>query len=150
MSLTIAELMEKSLSRGQRWHEADQPWKIADWGIAMTGEGGELAEAVLKYFQVATATLEVLKHAGEAGNAIKKLRRIETAAPNINDPGRQIYTLEAAKQKIGQEVADMILYVPQLVALLDIDLERALCETFNAKSIEYGFPERLGEKDAQP
>lgn len=141
-SLTIAEIISKSLSRSKRWHETQQPWTTSDWATALAGEGGELSGAILG--------LIVAEHVGELCNAVKKLRRIETGAPNINlDPGRQISSREEAILKIGQEMADILLYMPSLANELGIDLEANIKVTFNTKSIEYGFPERLGREDAQ-
>lgn len=147
MSLTIQELVEKSRSRGVRWHGNGQPWTATDWAAAMEGEGGELVDAVL---DLCLLVLTIKGHSGQALNALKKLRRIETDVPNINsEPGRQLDSITVAKTKIAQEVADFILYVPQFCDSLGIDLEQALCVTFNNKSIEYGFPERLGMANAE-
>lgn len=118
-SLTFAELISKSESRSLRWHQASQPWTPADWAIAVFGEVGEMC------------------------NALKKLNRILTNAPNINEPGRQLSTIEEAKDAIGDEIADYIIYTPCLAASLGIDLEKHIIRKFNQKSEEYGFPERL-------
>lgn len=139
-SLTFAELREKSLSRTKRWHEKSEPWAPSDWAIAAAGEGGELVDAVL---DLCMLVMIIKGHEGQALNALKKLRRIQTDAPNLNEPDRHLKSVKEATNKIAQEMADWILYLPQLADSLGIDLEEAVKRTFNNKSIEYGFPERL-------
>ena len=123
MSLTIAQLFIVSVARSKRWHDKQEPWSRNDWLVAVLGE------------------------LGEAANASKKLRRIETGAPNINlEAGRQLSGDAEAKQQILVEIADFILYVPSLVAQMGFtatEFEQALRDKFNLKSEEYGFPERL-------
>lgn len=140
MTMTIQELVEKSRSRGARWHEAQEPWDKRDWALAQTGETGELLGSVLRLFSL---LMKLGESAGEINNAMKKMRRVETGAPNINTAGRDIVHLEALRAKVAQEVADSILYMPQLCDSLGIDFEEAIRYTFNQKSVEYGFPERL-------
>lgn len=115
--LNLADLRKASVPRSIRWGCGH--WTTTDWATAMMGE------------------------AGEACNAIKKLRRIETGAPNKNDPGRQLSSTEAAKAAIASELAGTLIYLDLLAAHLSIDLAQAVRDEFNKKSIEYDFPERL-------
>lgn len=112
--LNLKKLREINVARSNRWHE-DEAWNVSDWAVAFAGE------------------------AGEACNAVKKLRRLETFVRRApNDLNRK----EAIK-KIAQEVADTVLYADLLLAHLGVDLSQALIETFNRKSEDMGFPERL-------
>lgn len=106
--------------RGTRWHRGDlRSWSISDWGCAMGGE------------------------AGEALNAIKKLRRIEDEIPNISDPSRQLSTRGAAIDAIGEEIADTVIYADLLCSRIGLRLEDVIRKKFNETSVKYELPERL-------
>lgn len=140
--VTLRDVINASVSRGDRWL-AGTEWTAADYAAAVAGEAGELAGAVIDLLEIEIKTLIIQYRVGEMSNAVKKLRRIENEMRNLNEPGRQLATREEAIRKVGQEMADTILYLPQLAKKLGIDLEARVRETFNAKSEEYGFPERL-------
>jgi len=123
---TLAEIIEKSVSRANRWHNGDMnEWSALEWAGAMCGEAGECA------------------------NAAKKLKRLEVGIKsiNVNDPDsetvRHFDDIETARRVVGKEVADTILYAVLVAARVGVDLPVVLCEVFNKKSEEYGFPERL-------
>lgn len=116
--ISIDQIVNQSKARAKRWHGQDE-WSALEWAGAMCGE------------------------AGEAANAAKKLRHMESGRKTINEPGRQFEDIAAAKKFIAKEVADTILYAVLLAIKVDADLEKVLVEVFNKKSYEYGFPERL-------
>jgi len=122
--LTIRRIITQSIKRAERWHKGDiGVWSPLEWAGAMCGE------------------------AGEAANAAKKLKRLTDEIQNINAGDRQISSIRIAKQTVAKEVADTLLYAVLLMAAVDISPEQAeeiICEVFNKKSEEYGFPERLG------
>lgn len=109
-------------ARCERWHpgfpdEQDpaEAWGGADWSNAFQGE------------------------AGEAGNVVKKLRRIETS-----HKGRATeQDKEVLIHKLGLEMADTYLYMDLLATYYSIDLPAAIREKFNITSVEYDWPERL-------
>lgn len=124
MSLTFEEFSKVNASRGRRWHrEGIQEWTLSDWAVAMAGEAGECCDA------------------------IKKLRRIETGA--ANNAEHQIDTLEEAFLKIGDEVADTVIYCDLLLHRLsimagsEITLEDVIKRKFNRTSDRYNFPEKF-------
>lgn len=118
--LNFTELRAANAARCGRWHQGGiEEWSVADWAVAMVGE------------------------AGEACNAIKKLRRIETGALNLNEPGRQLDERGLALSAIGEELADTLIYLDLLALRLGIDLGLAVVRKFNKVSERYGFPERL-------
>lgn len=125
MSLTFKRLCEAAVSRSVRWHGALDAWSPSDWAVALVGEVGELC------------------------NAVKKWNRVRDGAPNINDPGRGITDEAAAVDKIGDELADVIIYAPSFAARLKIDLEARIVAKFDAVSERYGFPERLGAAETR-
>lgn len=123
---TLTEIIEKSISRANRWHNGNMnEWSPLEWAGAMCGEAGECA------------------------NAAKKLKRLEDGIKsiNVNDPDsetvRHFDDVETARQVVGKEVADTILYAVLVAARVGVNLPQVLCEVFNRKSEEYGFPERL-------
>lgn len=123
--LTFAALIQANLSRVVRWHPAGlSDWSPLEWAGAMGGE------------------------AGEASNAAKKLKRVETQLANHDARlfGQDLSLPEQAaihRKHIAKEVADTIIYGALLVSAVGEDLEAAIVEVFNKKSEEYGFPERL-------
>jgi NTP pyrophosphatase (non-canonical NTP hydrolase) len=119
-ALTFAAFSVVNGARCNRWHAGGlAEWSVTDWSNAVAGE------------------------LGEACNAIKKLRRIETGAQNINDPGRQLTERDQAIAAIGAEIADTFIYLDLLAQRLGLSLEAEVVKKFNATSERYGFPERL-------
>lgn len=106
-------------SRAERWHVGEDgvvdEWSVADWFVAMMGE------------------------LGEAANVAKKLRRLKGKLKG-NKPGEDQAALEA---KLALEIADFFHYSVLLANAAGVDYWAAIRETFNAKSEEFGFPERL-------
>lgn len=106
--------------RGSRWHGGNlSAWSISDWAVAMGGE------------------------CGEALNAVKKLRRIEDAIPNLSEPDRQLSSVEEAIAKIGEEIADTVIYADLFCTRLGLRLEDVVRKKFNETSLKYQLPERL-------
>jgi len=118
--LTFQQVTDANVARCNRWHKGGlTDWAVSDWAVAMMGE------------------------AGEACNAIKKLRRVEDEIANISDEGRLLATRDEAIAKIGEELADTFLYLNLLAVRLGIVLADKVVAKFNATSERYGFPERL-------
>lgn len=118
--LTFADFRAINARRCGRWHKKGmEEWSVADWAVAMAGEAGEVC------------------------NAVKKLRRVECDALNINEPGRQLSTVDEAVKQIGKEIADTLIYLDLLALRLGLDLEAELIAKFNETSARYDFPERL-------
>lgn len=115
------DFIAASVARSNRWHPGGlTDWSLNDW---LCATGGEL---------------------GEAMNAAKKLRRIEDGIANLNDePGRQLAEGEAARAKIGEELADVLCYLVLTAERAGVDLNAHAVAKFNAVSERYGFPERL-------
>jgi NTP pyrophosphatase (non-canonical NTP hydrolase) len=121
--MTFAGLRAANASRCKKWHKGGlEEWSVTDWATAMMGEAGEMC------------------------NAIKKLRRIETGAENINISDRHLTERKSAIKFIAKEMGDTLIYMDLLAQRLGVDLEKSIIEVFNQKSEEYGFPERLVEQ----
>lgn len=117
-----------NVQRCKRWHNGPQgidEWSLTDWFTAMTGE------------------------LGEAANVVKKLRRIQGNLANINEGDRQIIGIAEAAGKAQHELADTFIYMVivahQLTKMGAPEFSQAIRKAFNAKSREYGFPERVGQ-----
>jgi len=97
-----------------RWHPAGlRSWSLSDWYTALAGE------------------------CGEAGNVIKKLNRVRDGIVGNKE------TPEQLRQSLGDELADVYLYLDLLAQAAEIDLPAAIERKFNAVSERHGFPERL-------
>jgi NTP pyrophosphatase (non-canonical NTP hydrolase) len=112
----LQRLRTVNLDRCARWHgRGTEPWSGADWANAMQGE------------------------AGEAGNVVKKIRRVETRTGPQTDKD-----LPELRYELANEIADTLIYLDLLAAHYGIDLEPAVTRKFDFVSAREGFPERLG------
>ncbi len=112
--LSFAQLREANLARQREvFHDN---WTPTDWACAMAGECGETC------------------------NEVKKLRRLGPTPEEISDvntaSGR--FVLADAKKKIGDELADTIIYADLLAHRLGIDLGEAIAKKFNEVSARVG------------
>lgn len=108
----------QSAYRAARWHGNTTPWTVLEWAGAMCGE------------------------AGEAANAAKKIRRVETGMKNSAGVETR-ESLAELNEDFGDELADTFLYLVLCAHTRKIDLAEHIIKVFNRKSQEYGFPERL-------
>jgi len=114
---TIRRLQQLSAERDDEWHARTHApqWTILEWAGAMCGE------------------------AGEAANVAKKIRRVETdmelrvSTPNI----------EELRRKLGEECADVLIYLTLLCEKAGVDLELHTQLKFNSVSKEFNFPQML-------
>lgn len=114
--LTFAEVSAINRQRCERWHPGfpDDGWTGADWSNAMQGE------------------------AGEAGNIVKKLRRIEFGLNAAAGDKRDDLLV-----KLATEIGDTFMYLDLLAQHYGLDLGRCVIDTFNRVSVREGFPERI-------
>lgn len=122
--MNISDLQAISLLRTARWHPNGlEEWSALEWAGAMAGE------------------------AGEACNAAKKLKRLETELQSINNEvGRHFVTCDEARLQVAKEIADTILYgliLATRVGFTGAEFECIIADVFNQKSQEYNFPERV-------
>ena len=122
----LRRLREANSTRKERWHgPGTEEWSLADWSNAMQGE------------------------AGEVGNVVKKIRRVETGT------GPQTWDdLPSLLVELDKEIADTAIYLDLLqheanrlrsrVGLTpNLDLSSAIADKFNEVSVREGFPERV-------
>jgi NTP pyrophosphatase (non-canonical NTP hydrolase) len=119
--MEINDLFAVNVARCAHWHpQGLEEWSALEWAGAMTGE------------------------AGEAANAAKKLKRLDTSIPSINEGDRHYADHFSASTAVAKEVADTIIYGLLLMARVGVtDPESVIREVFNKKSEEYGFTERV-------
>lgn len=118
--LTLGRIIHQNEARANRWHpNGIEDWSTLEWAGATAGEAGEMC------------------------NAAKKLKRLETGLSSKNKGSRNLNTFAKAQRQVGLEGADTILYAILTMLRADQDVEECIRTVFNAKSEEYGFPERL-------
>lgn len=134
-SLTLEQLTAINAARCARWHGAN--WRFADrdrtashLGLAASDEwsGADWANAMQG-------------EAGEAGNVVKKLRRLELGLPGNRTPEDDDRATLIGK--LEAELADTLIYLDLLASYYGISLAAALTAKFNRVSEELGMPERL-------
>lgn len=119
--ISFDQLRQANEARVVLWHpdfrDPSSPahWNGADWGNAMQGE------------------------AGEAGNIIKKIRRLETIKTGRQSERNDLVLID----KLGLELADTVIYADLAAAYYGLDLGIQVARKFNITSEEYGWPQRL-------
>jgi NTP pyrophosphatase (non-canonical NTP hydrolase) len=108
--LGFSELRFANVARCERVFHPLNDWSPAEWACAMAGE------------------------AGEACNAVKKLRRVHDGTNTAKDP----QTRDEAIAAIAAELADTVIYCDLLAARLGIDLGAAVRAKFNVVSERMG------------
>jgi hypothetical protein len=127
MTVDLQHISKVNRERANRWHNDfpynEDGWSLADWSNAMQGE------------------------AGEAGNVVKKIRRVQTglrqAEQNGLSDGEMLNDLRA---KLATEIGDTFVYLDLLAQAAGLNLNRCVIQTFNRVSKREGFPERLVEE----
>lgn len=88
--LTVQNFSKVNRARSRRWVGPNDPWDALDYAVAFAGE------------------------AGEACDAVKKLRRVQTNLESANNP----HSYEEAFAAIGDELCDTIAYADLLAEKL--------------------------------
>jgi NTP pyrophosphatase (non-canonical NTP hydrolase) len=115
--LDFATLRAANMSRVLRWHPGGlAEWSLSDWATAAAGE------------------------MGEACNVVKKLNRVRDGLTGNGDTA-----VAELDEQLGDEIADVVIYLDLMAASKGIDLAQAIARKFNKTSVKVGFPERLIE-----
>jgi NTP pyrophosphatase (non-canonical NTP hydrolase) len=88
-------------------------WSVGEWGCAAAGE------------------------MGEACNIAKKILRVRDSITGNKQTEMEL------RKKLALELADTVLYIDLWAASQGIDLEEAVKQAFNSKSVEIGSMYRL-------
>ena len=78
---------------------------------------------------------------GECGELLNLLKKMNRSAPF--DPSE-----EDLLEEIGEEVADVVIYLDLISAKLGIDIEEVVTKKFNGTSEKYGFDVMIPTKEA--
>jgi hypothetical protein len=116
-NLSFAELRAANVPRcvNDFRHTLDS-WSVAEWTNAMCGEAGEAANIAKK----------MIRHRG-----------------NVAGNKGEDRNLPALREKLGRELADVVIYADLTAASQGIELAAAVRVTFDAKSEEIGSSIRL-------
>lgn len=119
--LNLARLRFHNSKRCAEWMKnSTEPWSLADKSNEMMGE------------------------AGEAANIVKKMRRIQTGvATGVTRGDQATFEFEDLRERLGEELADVIITADLLADAAGIDLSDAVVAKFNATSMKNGLSERL-------
>jgi NTP pyrophosphatase (non-canonical NTP hydrolase) len=116
MSLTFATFSATNRTRCESALGFSHPigsWSLSDWFTATLGE------------------------LGEAANVAKKLNRIRDGIPG------NILSEAELRAQLRREIADAFCYLDLLAQAAGFSLEDAVRETWDAKSVQIGYPGRL-------
>jgi NTP pyrophosphatase (non-canonical NTP hydrolase) len=111
---SIPHISVVSFARALRWHPKGlDSWSLSDWAVALAGEAGELC------------------------NVVKKLNRVRDSLVGNKE------TPEELQAALGEEIADVYIYLDLFARRAGLNLEDVIRKKFNAVSERNGFPERL-------
>lgn len=119
--LTFQAVSEVNRMRCERWHPdfPNDGWTGSDWSNAMQGE------------------------AGEAGNKVKKLRRLDFGLTQAAGDTR-----EQLLADLATEIGDTFMYLDLLAQFYGLDIATCVVDTFNRVSEREGFPERINGRSS--
>lgn len=121
--LTFSEFSTLNRERASHWHDADLldgDWTLADWSNAMQGE------------------------AGEAGNVVKKMRRIELGAQQAEyQDWDEDSTRGDLLARLWKEIGDTAVYLDLLAQAVGQNLGFCVALAFNRTSVKEDLPQRL-------
>lgn len=147
MGLDFEALRKINADRCREWHgpdwlDDDDPWTLADWSNAMSGEAGEAANVVKKLRRWQTGL-----GAGPGrfpGCTYERMQAqlVERAAAE-GSPVTGLSITAALFRDLADELADVVLYADLLATKAGINLGDAVRDKFNRKSAEQSFPQRL-------
>lgn len=116
MQLNLEAMRPINVQRAKEGFRCYDNQPLTYWTTALAGEVGELC------------------------NMIKKMQRVEKGGV---DGGSSYTAKDINKEMLKEEIGGIVIYIDLLASLLDIDLGEAITETFNKKSEQMGFMQRL-------
>jgi NTP pyrophosphatase (non-canonical NTP hydrolase) len=118
MKLDLQNFRQINTQRAVEGFKTFENVPLSFWGTALAGELGELC------------------------NMIKKMERVRMGGI---DAGNSYRAADITEAMLEDEIGGIFIYLDLLAALLKINLEKAVIETFNNKSEQYGFVKYLDE-----
>ena len=120
--LTFRELRAANKARQLEW-DGDHEFSELFFSNALGGEGGELAEVVLK----------LIIAIGKVENIVKKRERGRLGLPGST----------ATMEELAHELCDVLMYADLLANKVGIELDVAIIDKFNYVSNKYGMKTKL-------
>jgi len=68
---------------------------------------------------------------------------LTSTAISAIDGGSSYTAKDINNQMLKEEIGGIAIYLDLLASLLEIDLQEAIVDTFNEKSVKYGFPQHV-------
>ncbi len=127
--LTFDQVRNANTMRCNKAFHMVEEWSPSDWGNALAGEFGEVAQEILEINNLYISFFSKLR----ACDTIKKLLRDTQNSEKQKD----------LLIKLGKELADVVLYSDLLAGRLGINLGEAVREKFNEVSIKRNSDVRL-------
>lgn len=122
MKLDLAAMRPVNVQRAKEGFKCYDNQPLTYWTTALAGEVGELC------------------------NMIKKMQRVERGGL---DGGSSYSAKDITKEMLKEEIGGIAIYLDLLASLLDISLEDAIIDTFDAKSEKYGFIQKIRTDKSQ-
>ena len=116
MKLDLTKFREINVQRAKYGFKCYDNQPITYWTTALAGEVGELC------------------------NMVKKIQRVELGGV---DGGSSYTAKDITPDMLKDEIGGIAIYLDLLASLLGISLEDAIIETFNNKSTQLGFKEKM-------
>jgi len=111
---SIPHVSTINFARCLRWHpDGIESWSLSDWAVALAGETGELC------------------------NVVKKLNRVRDGLAGNKETEAELTA------QLGDEIADVFLYLDLFCRRAGFNLETVIRAKFNSTSVRLGMPERL-------
>lgn len=128
-TLTFQEMRDANRTRcAQAFHKVEE-WSNSDWGNALAGEFGEVAQELL---EIQNLQLQFFAKLRACDTIKKQLRQMEGDAAYLE-----------LQKKLAKELADVVLYADLLAEAMGVDLGEAVREKFNEVSVKRNSEIRL-------
>jgi NTP pyrophosphatase (non-canonical NTP hydrolase) len=129
MVLTFNQVRKANRTRcAEKFHDVEE-WSSSDWGNAMAGEFGEVAQEL---FEMHSLQLQFFAKLKACDTIKKQLRQMQGDAKYAE-----------LKKKLAKELADVVLYADLLSEAMGLDLGEAVREKFNEVSVKRGSKIKL-------
>jgi len=128
-TLTFQEVRNANRVRCKQSYHTLEEWSNSDWGNALAGEFGEVAQELL---EIQMLQLEFFSKLRACDTIKKQLRQLQTDAK---------YT--ELQDKLAKELADVVLYADLLAESMGLNLGEAVRAKFNEVSIKRNSEIRL-------
>lgn len=128
-TLTFQELRDACVTRAREKFHEPSDWSNSDWGNALAGEFGEVAQELL---EIQNLWMNFFAKLRLCDTIKKQMRQVQGDAP-----------YQELQKKLAKELADVVIYADLLAEKMGISLGEAIREKFNEVSDKRGSQIRL-------